>query len=496
MKTILSLITGFTIILAIFTAPRDSFSQYAIHEAFPNLTFVYPVEMVTADDGSNRLFVLEKGGKIKVFENDPNVSTTKTFLDITDRVSQYFYAGLFGIAFHPDYEINRYFYVYYMSGTGASLTLNLNRYTASAANPDSALKDSEFALMTVPCPNSNHNGSSIRFGADGYLYFGFGDSSPGSGGDPNNKAQNKSEIFGKVNRISVDSASGGRNYAIPSSNPYYQNTDNYREEIFAYGFRNMWKFSFDEVTGKLWLADVGQTGWEEIDIVESGKNYGWRRKEGFVCFNPQINCDTAGFVPTDPVYAYNHSVGTTVTGGYVYRGSKMPGLYGKYIYADYTTGKIFALTPDSLSPPVNQQLFDTQYSIVSFAEDTAKDLYFIHFSSTAGKIYKLSDTTVTTAQPVTGNTANSLPSQYALYQNYPNPFNPSTDIEFALPVQGLVMLKVYDMNGRQIAVILNDQLSQGTYKVRFRGTGLPSGIYFYELNAGDFKETRRMVMVK
>jgi len=494
MKIFLAFIS--ILMFAIVTAPLDSMAQYAIHSAFPNLIFVYPVEMVTADDGTNRLFVLEKGGKIKVFENDPNVSAAKTFLDITDRVSQYFYAGLFGIAFHPDYENNRYFYVYYMSGTGASLTLNLTRYTTSATNPDSAIKNSEFALMTVPCPSSNHNGSVIRFGTDGYLYFGFGDSSPGSGGDPNNKAQNRSEIFGKVNRINVDSATGGRNYSIPSSNPYFQNTNGYREEIFAYGFRNMWKFSFDNVTGKLWLADVGQTSWEEIDIVESGKNYGWRRKEGFVCYNPATNCDTAGFVPTDPVYAYSHSVGTTITGGYVYRGSKMPGLYGKYIYADYTSGRIWALTPDSLSPPANQELFDTQYSIVSFAEDTAKDLYFIHFSSTAGKIYKIADTTVTSAEPVSNNTAGKVPSEYMLYQNYPNPFNPVTGLEFSIPAPGFVSLKVYDIKGRQVSVLVNEDLSPGKYKMNFDGNNLPSGIYFYELSAGEFKETKRMVMLK
>jgi hypothetical protein len=350
--------------------------------------------------------------------------------------------------------------------------------------------------MTVPCPSSNHNGSVIRFGTDGYLYFGFGDSSPGSGGDPNNKSQNRSEIFGKVNRINVDSATGGRNYSIPSSNPYFQNTNGYREEIFAYGFRNMWKFSFDNVTGKLWLADVGQTSWEEIDIVVSGKNYGWRRKEGFVCYNPATNCDTAGFVPTDPVYAYSHSVGTTITGGYVYRGSKMPGLYGKYVYADYTTGRIWALTPDSLSPPANQELFDTQYSIVSFAEDTAKDLYFIHFSSTAGKIYKIADTTVTSAEPVSNNTAGKVPSEYMLYQNYPNPFNPVTGLEFSIPAPGFVSLKVYDIKGRQVSVLVNEDLSPGKYKMNFDGNNLPSGIYFYELSAGEFKETKRMVMLK
>ena len=475
----------------------DSFSQYAIRDAFPNLTFAYPIEMVTPGDGTNRLFMLEKGGKVIVFDNNPNVTSTKTFLDITDRVSQYFYAGLFGIAFHPDYENNRYFYLYYMSGTGASLTFHLSRFTTSVSNPDSALKDSELSLMDVPCPNSNHNGSVIKFGPDGYLYFAFGDSSPGSGGDPNNKAQNKAELFGKVHRINVDAVSGGRNYAIPPSNPYYQNTLGYREEIFAYGFRNIWKFNFDLTTGKLWLADVGQSRWEEINIVEAGKNYGWRRKEGFVCYNPASNCDTAGFDPTDPLYAYSHSLGASIAGGYVYRGSRMPGLYGKYIYSDYTSGRIWALSWDGVNPPSNVELFDTQYGIVSFAEDDAKDLYFIHFTASSGKVYKIIDSTLTSVNPLPGN----VPSQYSLKQNYPNPFNPVTKIKFDIPRDAKgetqeVSLIIYDAIGKEIAVLVNEMLTPGSYDISFNGEGYASGFYFASLVTGKFIEIKKMLLMK
>lgn len=480
------------ITLTIGFSNHNTYSQYVIRDAFPNLTFAYPIEMVTPGDGTNRLFMLEKGGKVIVFENNSNVTAKKTFLDITDRVSQYFYAGLFGIAFHPDYETNRYFYLYYMSGTGASLTLHLSRFTVSATNPDSAIKDSETDLLTVACPNSNHNGSVIKFGPDGYLYFSFGDSSPGSGGDPENKAQNRAELFGKVHRINVDSISGGRNYSIPHTNPYFQNTSGYREEIYAYGFRNVWKFNFDEVTGKLWLADVGQSRWEEIDIVESGKNYGWRRKEGFVCFNPSSNCDTLGFVPTDPLYAYSHSLGTAVAGGYVYRGSRMPGLYGKYIYGDYTTGRIWSLGWDGINPPENTELFDTPYGVVSFAEDNSKNLYFIHFAATAGKVYKIIDSTVTSADPVT----QSSPSEFIMYQNYPNPFNPVTHLEFGISNLEFVTLKIYDVLGNEIKTLVNEIKSPGVYNVEFDGNNLPSGIYLYKMTAGDFSEVRKMILMK
>ncbi|MBK8552404.1 MAG: PQQ-dependent sugar dehydrogenase [Ignavibacteria bacterium] len=282
------------LLIAMLCIASSSHSQYVIREAFPNLTFAYPVEMVHPGDGTNRLFVLEKGGRVLVFNNDQNVTSSKVFLDITDRVSAYFYAGLFGIAFHPDYSTNKYFYVYYLSGTGASLTMHLSRFTASPANPDSALQNSELDILTLPCPSSNHNGSSIRFGADGYLYFGFGDSSPGSGGDPENKAQNRSQMFGKVHRINVDSASGGQNYSIPPSNPYYQNTSGYREEIYAYGFRNMWKFTFDETTGRLWLADVGQTRWEEINIVEAGKITDGGERKGLCVIIRQVTAIRQG----------------------------------------------------------------------------------------------------------------------------------------------------------------------------------------------------------
>lgn len=476
--------------LLAFSGNADS--QYIYKDAFPNLSFAYPTELVHPGDSTNRLFVLEKNGRVMVFNNNPSVSSAKVFLDLTDRVSNTTYAGLFGIAFHPAYINNGYFYLYYMTGSTAAQVLNLVRFSVSETNPDSALKSSEYVLMTVPAPNSFHNGSSIRFGPDGYLYFGFGDSSPGSGGDPFNKAQNRAEIFGKMNRINVDSVSEGRNYAIPQSNPYYQNTLGYREEIFAYGFRNMWKFCFDNLTGKIWLADVGQVRWEEINIVESGKNYGWRRKEALECYNPSSGCDTAGFDPEPPLFYYGHGSGnTSITGGYIYRGSKLPGLYGKYIYSDYTSGRIWVLTWDGINPPSNAELFDAPFNIVSYGEDKDKNLYFLSYNSTAGKIYTIVDTTLTNVTNSTG-----IPDGFELLQNYPNPFNPQTTVRYSIPVASVVKIILYDVRGNEVLTMLNESKEAGDHEFTFNASGLSSGIYYYKMFAGKFEMTKKFVLMK
>jgi hypothetical protein len=249
------------------------------------------------------------------------------------------------------------------------------------------VRASELLLITVAQPFTNHNGGKLAFGADGYLYIGLGDG--GSGNDPGNRAQSRTVILGKILRIDVDATSGGNNYAIPPSNPYYNNTQGYRQEIYAYGIRNPWKFSFDAPTGRLWLGDVGQDAREEIDIVVSGGNYGWRLMEGNIC-NPTINptCqDTAGLLR--PVWDYpNAGADISITGGYVYRGDSIPSLYGKYIYADYGSGKTWALTYDGINPTVNSLLIDEAFLISTFGVDERNQLYLCSFGST-GRIYKL-----------------------------------------------------------------------------------------------------------
>lgn len=477
-----------TFVVAATTVAMQTHAQYSWQLAFPNLpAFNYPVELVHAGDGTNRLFVAQQRGIIYVFNNTPNVSTRKVFLDISDRVSQSgSETGLLGLAFHPNYENNGYFYVNYTGG--ASLTTYIARYQVSATNPDSAVKQSELVLMTVAQPYSNHNGGKIAFGPDGYLYIGLGDG--GSANDPGNRAQNRSVLLGKVLRINVDSTEGSLNYAIPPSNPFYRNPNGWREEIYAYGIRNPWRFSFDPVTNWLWLGDVGQDSREEVDIIISGGNYGWRLMEGFIC-NPTVNpqCqDTAGLLR--PIWDYpNAGPDQSITGGYVYRGSAIPSLVGKYIYGDYGSGKTWALAYDGVNPPTNQLLTDETYLISTFGVDENNELYLCSYSSTAGRIYKLTG-------PANGVHTGEQPAHFRLEQNYPNPFNPSTEIRYHLPEASHVSLKVFNILGHEVATLVNQMQEPGVKTIRFDAAGLASGVYLYRLQAGRYTETRKMILAR
>jgi len=350
---------------------------YTVEVAFPNLTFNQPVSLVNSGDGTNRLFVIEQAGVIRVFENSQNVATSSVFLGISSQVLFGGEQGLLGLAFHPNYTMNNYFYINYVVDNPRRTVIA--RYSVSANNPNQALNDSELILLEVDQPFANHNGGQLAFGADGYLYIGLGDG--GSGGDPLGNGQNRSSLLGKILRIDVDSPSQGRNYSIPSDNPYIGNNLGYREEIYAYGFRNPWRFSFDQQTGRLWVADVGQDTEEEIDIVEKGKNYGWNIMEGTLTYSAgsQEGLEL-------PVWEYNHAEGIAVIGGYMYRGSILQGLYTKYIYGDYGSGKVWALQYDGVAPSVNTLLASTGLSLSSFGIDEGNELYFCALD---GKIYAL-----------------------------------------------------------------------------------------------------------
>ncbi len=384
------------IVILLLITPIISSAQYKLRPAFTGLAdFNKPIEMVHAGDGTNRLFILQQGGIIYVINNSPSVTLKKIFLNLTSKVSQGGEGseiGLLGIAFHPDYENNRYFYVSYtfdsLVGGFNTYWSRIARYTASSSNPDSALASSESIILTQSQPYSNHNGGKVAFGPDGYFYISFGDG--GSGGDPLGNGQNRATLLGKILRINIDSAGGGKQYSIPVTNPYYGNGSGYKEEIYSYGLRNVWKFSFDQPTGRLWAGDVGQGQYEEIDIIESAKNYGWNKMEGFHCYG---TCDTTGKGFTRPVYEYSHSLGLAITGGYVYRGSLLPGLTGKYIYADYSFGSVWALTYDGINPTTNVLLQDTNFAISSFGVDENNEIYACRYSSTTGRIYKIVNTT-------------------------------------------------------------------------------------------------------
>jgi glucose/arabinose dehydrogenase len=359
-----------------FSCSEKALPQYTLQQAFPNLSFINPVDLQNAGDGTDRIFIAEQGGIIYVFENNPAVTLKKKFLDITDSVSSGGEMGLLGLAFHPDYKQNGYFFVNYTKSLPYRRTL-IVRFKVSSTNPDSADKSSSKILMEIPQPYSNHNGGQLAFGPDGYLYIGLGDG--GSGGDPQNNAQNKSSLLGKILRIDVDHTQGSLNYSIPSDNPFKNNTQGFNEEIYAFGLRNPWRFSFDLPTGRLWCADVGQNTWEEIDLVVNGGNYGWRCYEGNHSYDLST-CSDSNYI--FPVWEYSHSEGISITGGYVYRGPNLPGLLGKYIYGDFGTKNIWALTYDGVNPPTNQLLLTASRPISSFGVDMNNELYIVGYNGT------------------------------------------------------------------------------------------------------------------
>ncbi len=386
-----------TFLLAVIAWSANA--QYIAKQAFPNLpNFALPLGIENAKDGTNRLFVVEQKGKIYVFQNSPTVSTRKLFIDLADKVSQGGgEMGLLGLAFHPNYKNNGYFYVNYTTTKGyPRLTSVTSRFSVSASNKDSAVRSSELVIHTVQQPYDNHNGGCIKFGPDGYLYISYGDG--GSGGDPQNRAQNLDSLLGKILRLDVDNTSGGNNYAIPASNPFASSPNNNRKQVFAYGLRNVWRMSFDAVTGKLWGGDVGQGKWEEIDIIESGKHYGWKTLEGKHCYSPSSGCDSSGKVM--PVIEYEHLNGDlSVTGGYVYRGSLNPGLYGKYLYGDYGTGRIW-MADEANPTPTNQLLIETvnpKRLLSTFGVDENDEIYFTAFYP--GRLWTIESTNPTLAAP-------------------------------------------------------------------------------------------------
>jgi glucose/arabinose dehydrogenase len=333
----------------------------------------HPLFLTHAGDGSGRLFVVEQPGGIRIVERGALV--TVPFLDIADRVRFGGEQGLLGLAFHPDYRRNgRFFVNYNRRSDGATVLAEYRRGTASVASRD------ERIVMIVPQPFANHNGGMLAFGPDGYLYVGRGDG--GSRGDPDNRAQNPDDLLGKILRIDIDR---GTPYAIPADNPFAKGGG--RPEIFALGLRNPWRFSFDAQTGALWVADVGQYKWEEIDLVTRGGNYGWRRMEGTHCYDPAVDCASPQLLP--PLMEYTHEKGRcSITGGYVYRGKAVPHLAGMYLYGDFCSGEIFAyqgaMSQGLLGQPT--VLFNTSFRISSFGVDEQQEVYVTDHS---GGLYRL-----------------------------------------------------------------------------------------------------------
>ena len=350
-----------------------------LEPAFPGLEFDRMVLLTYPEDGSGRLFVVLQPGRIVVFENDPGVESAETFLDIRERVNDSGNEeGLLGLAFDPAFAENGYFYVNY-TASGPRRTV-VSRFSVDAGDPNRADADSELVFLEVSQPYRNHNGGHVAFGPDGMLYVGLGDG--GSSGDPRGNGQDTSTLLGSILRIDVSALDETGGYAVPPDNPS-AGGGTARPEIWAYGLRNPWRFSFDRETGDLWAADVGQNRYEEIDLIRPGRNYGWNVMEGSKCFRP-TDCDTRGL--EFPVAEYGRDGGCSVTGGYVYRGRSLPTLYGAYLYADFCSGKIWALRHDGASVTEQMLVADTGLSISSFGEDAEGEVYVLTFE---GVVYGL-----------------------------------------------------------------------------------------------------------
>ncbi|MEX2535643.1 MAG: PQQ-dependent sugar dehydrogenase [Trueperaceae bacterium] len=339
--------------------------------------FESPTTIVHAGDGSERLFVLEQPGRIRVIENGELLPDP--FLDIGGEISSGGERGLLGLAFHPNYAQNGRFFIDHTDSNGDSVVAG---YSVSEDDPNRADPGSAMEILHVEQPYANHNGGGLAFGPDGYLYLSLGDG--GSGGDPQDNGQNLETLLGTILRIDVD---GADPYAIPADNPFVDD-DNARPEIWAYGLRNPWRFSFDSETGDLWMADVGQNVWEEINFQSAessgGENYGWNIMEGAHCFEPAEGCDTEGLVM--PVLEYDHDQGCSVTGGYRYRGDEFPGLVGMYVFGDYCSGQIWGAS-DTEGEWTSVPLLSSGLRISAFGEDEAGELYVAGHSS--GSIYRL-----------------------------------------------------------------------------------------------------------
>ncbi len=366
-----------------------------------NVPIQRPMWLCEAPDGSQRKFVIEQRGKVLLLPSNPSATKAEVFLDISAR-NPYTSneEGLLGFAFHPRFKDNGKFYTYY-SQTNARRTI-LSEWRVARNDATKADAASERILFEQPQPYPNHNGGCILFGRDGFLYITLGDG--GSANDPHENGQNLQTILGKIIRIDVNSRTDNLAYGIPRDNPFVGRGEGVREEIWAYGLRNAWRFSFDRQTGELWAGDVGQNKFEEVNIIEKGGNYGWNWREGFHAFKtngapPQIAkfIDPVIEYPHLPAYDKNstHGPGLSITGGYVYRGSKLPALRGAYIYADFSMGTIWALRRENGKVIESAALYSTPKgtvarNVASFSEDLAGELYVLVFEGTVnGRICEL-----------------------------------------------------------------------------------------------------------
>lgn len=437
--------------------------------------FDAPVSIKHAND--SKLFVVERKGVIKILNANGTVNSTD-FLDINNKVSDSGgERGLLGLTFHPNYNTNGYFYVNYINNSGNTVIARYSRMNETTADATS-----ELILLTINQPASNHNGGDMNFGPDGYLYIASGDG--GGSGDPNNYAQSLNTLLGKLLRIDVDNTSNGNNYAIPSTNPYLNDGNaNTLPEIWAYGLRNPWRFSFDKAIGDLWIADVGQGTYEEINMTSyttPGLNYGWRCYEGANHPYNTSDCPPESST-TRPIAEYSHNgdgaFKCSITGGFRYRGPLYPSLTGLYFFADYCSDEIGVLTPNGADWSM---AFPQQYSNkgwTTFGEDNTGELYIAGLES--GEVFKIVDTSL------------NIEDLNKLNINmYPNPTNNLINFNISQLKNPLKSIKISDIHGKQIKLTTSINNPLTTLNVN----NLAYGIYFIELtDSNGVKEIKKLI---
>lgn len=424
-----------------------------------------PLNIQNAQDG--RLFIVEKTGKIKVILENGNLSSTP-FLDISEQLTTQGERGLLGLAFHPDFSSNGYFYVNYTNHEGNT---EISRFQVDSSNPNIANPNSETHILHYLQPESNHNGGDLVFGPDGYLYISSGDG--GESGDPNNRAQAINELLGKILRIDVDNPSGANAYGIPADNPFI-NTPDAKPEIWAYGLRNPWRFTIDAEVNSIWIADVGQADREEINkqpLNTAGVNYGWRCYEGSIPFNT-TNCPPESEI-TFPIAEYPHENGNcSITGGLVYRGTEFPDLFGRYFFADYCSGMIGSLNPDDSIE--NHGNFNGRW--VAFGQDKNQELYIADIQD--GKIYKIKSSGTTGISDIHKNSFKIFPNPAAEF------FTISTDVK-------IEKVAIFDVHGRMVykpAVFFNSEKVDVSH--------LKTGVYFVKIKSENQHVTFKKLMIQ
>lgn len=453
--------------LLVFIAANPLFAQLTI-ELEPFISGLnQPIAIRHAKD--DRIFIVERRGAIRIVNAEGQL-VSKAFLDIDAQVSPpNGERGLLGLAFHPAYADNGYFFVNYTNNQGNTV---IARFSVKPDNANEADSGSEKILLTINQPFSNHNGGDLAFGPDGYLYIPMGDG--GDGGDPQNFAQNRQSLLGKMLRINVNE---GDPYSIPPDNPFIENATT-ADEIWALGLRNPWRFSFDRLTGDIWIGDVGQGNWEEVSRQsadsQGGENYGWRCYEGNGNFNLNGCSDRSDY--TFPVHVYTSDdafgAGCSVTGGYVYRGAEFPALFGHYIYADYCSGRFWSLKPDEQGGWINTELLNgSNFNFATFGEDQDGNLYVAGL--TDGIVYKITTDAVSAAGEL---------STIGKVSVSPNPTNDLIQVELQPHFPATYQIRLIDAAARTLQFFEFETNSATAKQISMRH--LPAGVYFLQIQKG------------